>query len=98
MTTGFGNAEVNSDLDKSSCCGILEMQGVHEGMQGEKGGRTGRGQTVAQSKHLAIISRHSCLCSGIRKSLSIHLGKRNSLLSLGICEDQLAGCLPDQGG
>lgn len=30
VTTGFGNAEVISDLDKSSCNGIFEMQGVHK--------------------------------------------------------------------
>ena len=59
MAIDFGNAEVNSDLDKSSCSGIFEVQGVHEGMGGEKGEIRGRGQIVAQSKHSARISRHS---------------------------------------
>lgn len=45
MTPGFGNAKVISDLDKSSCNEILEMQGIYKGMRAT-------GQTVAQTEDL----------------------------------------------
>lgn len=45
VTPGFGNAKVISDLDKSSCNEILEMQGIYKGMRAT-------GQTVAQTEDL----------------------------------------------
>lgn len=51
MTIGLGNAELISDLGKSSCRGILEVQGVDWGLGMEKVETTGIGQTVAQSKY-----------------------------------------------
>lgn len=50
MTIGFGNAELISDLDKSSCSGILEVQGACQGLRMEKMESTGNGPT-AQSKY-----------------------------------------------
>lgn len=81
MTAGFGNAEVISDLDRSSCNGILKMQGVHKKMGREKVETTGTGQTVAQRKYWVKNLKISVINV-------VHSGKRGILLSVGICEDQ----------
>lgn len=95
MTTGFGNAEVISGLDKSSCNGIFETQGVHKGLGSEKVKTTGTGQTVAQSKCWQKYQDIRCQYCRIIKIPRIHPRKRGTLLSKGVYEDELAGCLLD---
>lgn len=63
----------------------VEYKGVHRGWAEGKW----RPQVQAEQQHKAHTRQKSqdvhCQCGGIL----------NTLLSVGICEDQLAGCLPD---